>query len=513
MFTKVLFISFSLITVISSLASSSLDIRFNFSDYNHAYNLKIGKLGKVVQETPWGFQEISLRNIQEHRVSNLNEYKKIINNKTSLNKQGLNWKDNKVHIINFVKGSYIIPKDRDYYTLLVPSKTIIQGAGMQQTVFKAVHELGPNDPFHFRKLFNLEYATHDVVIRDISFYNETKDNKWGLIHSNGNFDRENYLFENIEFDDTFGAIGKRGYSSNFITFRGLKKRIGNTTERIRKNFTVPVPSSYQFASQNNGHVELAGQIGVRDGNSIVFHDCLLGDTISATIDIYSNYIEIVGVTFLDPLLDHSLKSPSANHLYIHDTTFELTYRDKLIDNSYWNPTFFTHEGGSLINYHFKNLTFKRAGTIFNKKVPFIESEPFTLYDNQSNNISGDMVWENIAFKGYSLAHQVLGYPSVQTNKGYEALNYTRFQSLPAQLKQDNNNSRGNYHLKIQKSTHSSKKERKGVYSWGIDKNKTIDYPRDNRLFSGHKEEAYLKPYIPMKYSSSKSRYNQLLNLN
>jgi hypothetical protein len=468
------------------------------------------KLGKPIQETPWGFQEISLSNKTEHNISSIDAYKKLIKNKTSLNKQGLSWKDNKVHIINFQKGVYIIPKESGYYSLLVPSKTIIQGDGMKQTIFKAVYELSTNDTFHFRRLFNLEYATHDVVLRDISFYNETKDNKWGLIHSNGNHNRENYLFENIEFDDVFGAIGKKGKLSNFVTFRGLQKRIGNTTHRIYKHFNLPLSINYQFASQNKEHIELAGQLGVRDGHGIVFHDCVLGDNISATIDIYSNYVEIVGVKFIDPLLDHSLKAPAGNHLYIHDSKFELNYTKKLIDNNYWNPTFFTHEGKSLTNYHFKNLTFKRTGKIFNDKFEFTESEPFMLYDNRKENVSGDVVWENINFQGYTKTHQVLGYSNVQTHQGYEAINYTNFKGLPAQLKLGNNNSRGNYSLKIKKGVKTSKKESKGVYSWGKTQYGIIDYPRNNRIFLGSKQEAYTKPYILMKYSTIKNSYNALL---
>lgn len=497
----------------SSFYSSNLDGGSHFSTYNKEYNLKMASMGKAIQETSWGFQEISLENTIEYNISSIKEYKEIIKSKTTLNSQGLRWKDNKVHIINFAKGTYVIPTSSLYYILLVPSQTIIQGAGMQKTIFKAVHELHLNDRFHFRKLFNLEYATHDVVLRDISFYNGTKDNKWGLIHSNGSFDRENYLFENIEFDDTFGAIGRNGYLSNFITFRGLRKRIGNTTQRIHQYFSIPLSTNYQFASQNSERIELAGQIGVRDGHSIVFHDCILGDNISATIDIYSNYIEIVGVNFFNPLLDHSIKSPYANHLYIHDSTFELTYARKLINNGYWNPTFFTHEGKALTNYHFKNLSFKRTGKIFNQKVAFVESEPFMLYDNRKDNISGDVVWENIHFQGYTIEHQVVGYSNVQTQQGYEAINYTNFKGLSAQLKQENNNSRGNYHVNITKGIHSSRQDVKGVYSWGSNRNGTIDYPRNNKLFLGNKQDAYAHEYILMKYSTAKSRYNHLVQQN
>lgn len=510
MLIKVLIISFCLTTSVISFYPAKIEIKPSFTTYNKDYGLKMAKLNKPSQETPWGFQEISLRNTTQHTISSLEEYQQLIRNKTSLTEKGLNWKDNKVHRIHFREGIYIIPNNNSYYSLLVPSQTIIEGAGIQKTIFQAIHELPLNDAFHFKKLFNLEYATHDVVLRNMSFYNLTKDNKWGLIHSNGNFDRENYLFENIEFDDTFGAIGKSGYLSNFITFRGLRKRIGTTTKRIHEHFNVPVPINYQFASENSQRIELAGQIGVREGNSVVFHDCTLGDNISATIDVYSNYVEIVGVHFSNPLLDHSIKAPHGNHLYIHDSHFELMYKHKLIDNNYWNPTFFTHEGKALSNYHFKSLSFKRAGTIFNQKVQFVESEPFMLYDNRADNISGDVVWENINFKGYSTKHQVLGYSNVQTQKGYEAINYTNFTGLPAQLKQDNNNSRGNYHVRIQKGIFSSKRERKGVYSWGSNLQHTIDYPRNNRLFFGNKHDAYIQEYILMKYSTVKSKYNTLL---
>ena len=361
-----------------------------------------------------------------------------------------------------------------------------------------------------------------MVIRGLSFYNTTTDNKWSFVNSSWQTNRENYLFENIEFDDTFGNIGKINYTSNFITFRGLKKRIGTTTERIKKFYSLPVPLNYQFSSQNSAKVKLSGQIGVRDGNSIVFHDCLLGDNISATIDIYSNYVEMVGVKFVNPLHDHALKSPRGNHIYIHDSSFELNYEKKLMEGSgYWNPTFFTHEitNGDKIslrkNYHFKNLKFKRKfQTILVEKngtvTSYCESEPFTIYDEREkrqNNVSGDMVWENISFEGYSEEHQVVGYPNVQTGEGYEALNYTNYDALPAQMKANNNNSHGTYSVDIQSKDGTSKLDRSGVYSWGNSKDGHIDYPRDNRLFIGDKQESISKPYVKMYSSSVKDVYN------
>jgi len=481
--------------------------------YNRDYNEKMSVLGKPMQETPWGFQEISLKNTIEHYVDNIQKYKTIIAKNTKKNQ----WIDGKVHIIHFEAGKYFLPKGNTYYIMLVPSQTIIEGAGMEKTKFIAREEIEKNDKYHFRKAFNLEYASHDVVMRNFSFYNETKDNKWGLIHSNGSVNRENYLFENIEFDDVFGSIGKKGYKSNFITFRGLHKRIGNTTKRIKKNFKLPIPINFQFLDSNKKNVELAGQIGVRDGNGIVFHNCILGDTISASIDIYSNYIEMLGITFIDPLLDHSVKAPSANHLYIHDSSFSLTYREKIIDNTYWNPTFYTHQGGSsLINYHFKNLSFKRVGEVFNKDkkrkiTKFVESEPFMIYDNRASNISGDMIWENISFDGYAKEHQVLGYPNVQTHLGYEAINYTKYKALAAQMRENNNNSRGKYVVNIKSGKGSSKIERKGVYSWGENSSQSIDYPRDNRDFKGNKSDSIRKKYIKMNSSSIKDIYNKKLN--
>ena len=493
----------------TEVTESTLTNLTTLTNFNQSYHAKMLSEGKPLQETPWGFQEISLRNKVEHTVKSIEEYQSLIKRYSNQKK----WKDNKVHIINFSKGVYTLPLSKSYYILSVPSETIIEGAGMGKTIFKAITEIQKNDKFHFRRVFNLEYATHDVVIRGISFYNKTKDNKWGLFHSNGSYNRENYLFENIEFDDRFGAIGKNNFSTNFITFRGLKKRLGNTTKRIYNNFKIPIPANYQFQTLNDKNIELASQIGVRAGNSVVFHDCKLGDNISATIDIYSNYVEIVGVSFINPLHDHSIKSPNGNHLYIHDSLFELSYQHKLIEGSYWNPTFFTHEGGGLPNYHFKNLTFKRKGAItaYSKsknKIKFIESEPFMLYDNRAKNVSGDMIWENISFNGYSRNHQVVGYPNVQTEKGYDAINYTKFKALPAQLKANNNNSRANFNVDIKQSKSSSKKEGKGVYSWGSKSNETIDYPRNNRLSLGSKEVSINSPYVSMHYSTVKAIYNE-----
>jgi len=432
----------------------------------------------------------------------------------------LKWKDNKVHIINFSEGNYTIPNGNSYYSLLVPSKTIIQGAGIGKTIFRAKHHLT-----HLRALFNLEFASHDVVVRDISFYNETEDNKWILFHANGSTNRENYLFENIEFDDVFGAIGKSNYTTNFITFRGLKKRIGNTSQRIKNNFNLPVPRNYDFYWNNKDNVSLVGQIGVREGNSVVFHDCELGDAVSATIDIYSNYVEIVGVKFVDPLYDHSIKSPKGNHLYIHDSKFELTYDTKLIEGSgYWSPTFFTHETTNeksislRKNYHFKNLEFKRKYKIISAikndiKTEYIESEPFTIYDEynfRNDNVSGDMIWENISFEGYSSEHEVVGYPNVQTAEGYKALNYTNYLGVQAQMKSGNNNRHGTYLIDIEKREGSSRLDNSGVYSWGNKQDGTIDFPRDNRLYDGNKSIAIQKPYIRMYLSTEKNTYNQRL---
>jgi hypothetical protein len=470
------------------------------------YNQKMMREDKVQQETPWGFQEIFLKKKIEHNVGSIKEYKKIIKINTKNNK----WIDDKVHIIHFLKGVYTLPLGNTYYVLSVPSKTIIEGAGIGETIFEAIDEIDRNDKFHFRRLFNLEYATHDVVVRGISFYNKTRDNKWGLFHANGSVDRKNYLFENIEFDDVFGSIGKNGYFSNFITFRGLKKRIGNTTKRIKNNFKIPIPISYQFHSLNNDNVELSGQIGIREGNSVVFHDCLLGDNISATLDIYNNYVEIVGVRFVNPLHDHAIKIPKGNHLYIHDSSFELNYKTKIIEGyGYWNPTFITHEitNENTIslrkNYHFKNLIFKRKNKEIiamknGVKIAYIESEPFTIYDEsqkRQNNVSGDMVWENISFEGYSKEHQVLGYPNVQVSDGYEALNYTNLAVKSAQLKAGNNNLYGSYIVDVDNRKKSSKKDITGVYSWGNKEDGTIDFARDNRLFLGKKSLSIKQTYI------------------
>ncbi|CAA6824557.1 MAG: Unknown protein [uncultured Sulfurovum sp.] len=483
----------------------------NITDYNQQYHDKMILEGKPTQETPWGFQEISIENKIEHVVSSIEEYRNLVSTYSS----GGNWADGKTHIINFMAGTYELPLESSYYVALVPSRTIIEGAGMGNTIFKAIHEIPSTSTSHFRKLFNLEYASHDVAVRGISFYNETSDNKWGLFHSNGSRNRENYLFENIEFDDVFGAIGMSNYTSNFITFRGLRKRIGNTTQRILDNFTIPVPSNYQFNTQNNDDVKLAGQIGIRTGNSTVFHDCILGDNISATIDAYNNYIEIVGVEFINPLHDHSIKCPNGNHLYIHDSSFEINYSTTLIEDSgFWNPTFFTHEGGGLANYHFKNLNFKKLGQIScmsnGQSYLYSESEPYMIYDNRAANISGDMVWEGISFDGYSVEHEVVGYPNVQTDQGFEAINYTSFTAESAQMKSGNNNSRGDYTINIETRLGNSQQDIKGVYSWGLNTDGLIDYPRENRTFIGTKSDTESKPYVQMIHSSVKDIYNALI---
>ncbi len=474
-----------------------------YSHYNKDYYDKMVAEGKPTQETPWGFQEIYIKNAVVHNVSSIDEYRTVIN----FNSYSSVWADGKTHIINFASGEYIIPNDDSYYIMKVPSKTIIQGAGMGKTIFKAVYEWSGDDQ---KRLFALENS-EDIVIRDISFYNETKDNKWGFIRATDwhSATRENFLLENIEYDDFFGALGVGGADDvckyNFITYRGLRKRIGNTTARIKANYTIPVPSSYQFPGSNDEHICLAGQIGIRAGNSVVIHDCIVGDNISATIDIYNNYIEMVGIKFIDPLHDHSVKCPRANHLYIHDSEFELTYSDKIINNSYYNPTFFTHEGGYLANYHFKNLSFTRAGQISNNGAQLVESEPFTLYDNRPNNASGDMVWENIQFKGYN--HQIVGYPYVQTTKGFEAINYTDFTAREAQLK---SHQTATFKVNIEHRTGNSKEDITGVYSWGQKTDGSIDFPRDNRSYTGTKSEMENRPYVKMNRATVKKIYNARL---
>ena len=505
--SKVLFLSLFLFLTGQIVFAQSYvpPVMEGFTSYNKDYYDKMVAEDKPTQESPWGFQEIYIKTAKVHNVSSIAEYKTLI----SFNTYGSTWADGKTHIINFASGEYIIPNDDSYYIMKVPSKTIIQGAGIGKTIFKAVYEWSGDNQ---KRLFNLENS-EDIAIRDLSFYNETKDNKWGFIRATDwhSATRENFLLENIEYDDFFGSIGVGGAADvcnyNFITLRGLRKRIGNTTNRIKANYDIPVPSSYQFPGSNDEHIELAGQIGIRGGNSVVFHDCIVGDNISATIDIYNNYIEMVGIKFIDPLHDHSVKCPRANHLYIHDSDFELTYSDKIINNNYYNPTFFTHQGGDgyLANYHFKNLSFTRAGQISNNGTPLVESEPFTLYDNRPNNVSGDMVWENIEFSGYD--HQIVGYPYVQTKKGFKAINYTDFTAREAQLK---THQTASFKVSIEHRTGNSKEDITGVYSWGQKTDGSIDFPRDNRSYIGTKSETENKPYVKMNRATVKKIYNARL---
>ncbi|MCF6356823.1 MAG: hypothetical protein L3J54_03370, partial [Draconibacterium sp.] len=304
--SKILFLSILILTVQNVFAQNYVPpVMADYTHYNRDYYDKMISESKPTQESPWGFQEIYIKNAVVHNVSSISEYKSVY---TKYTFNGA-WSDGKTHIVNFASGTYILPDNGSWYVMKVPSRTIIQGAGMGSTIFKATHELTDQN-----KLFALANCD-DVVIRDISFYNETTDNKWGLIRGTDwhSAIRENFLFENIEFDDSFGAFGVGADPDvckyNFITLRGLRKRIGNTTQRINDNYTTPVPNDYQFSSMNDEGIKLAAQIGIRYGNSLVIHDCEVGDNISATIDTYSNYIEIVGVSFTDPLHDHSIKCP------------------------------------------------------------------------------------------------------------------------------------------------------------------------------------------------------------
>ncbi len=513
---KILFLNVFLMSMGQTIYAQYVPpVMDGYTHYNKDYYDKMVAESKPTQESPWGFQELYVADSVVHNVSSINDYLTIYSNNTFNGE----WTDGKTHIVYFASGEYNIPYTDSYYIMKVPSKTIIQGAGMGETIFKAINELSGTNQAKLFALANSE----DLVIRDMSFYNETKDNKWGLIRGTDwhSATRENFLFENIEFDDAFGALGVGGADDvcnyNFITLRGLRKRIGNTTARIKSNYTTPVPDTYQFPGSNDKHVKLAGQIGVRGGNSVVIHDCIVGDNISATIDIYNNYIEMVGISFVNPLHDHSVKCPNGNHLYLHDCTFNLTYAQSIMqDGGSWNPTFFTHEGGQLANYHFKNLEFTRAhqvNTAINHKgttITYRESEPFMLYNNRPENASGDMVWENISFNGYSSEHQVVGYPNVQADKGFKAINYSSFTAKSAQMKQNNNNSRGAFTVTVDTRAGNSKTDITGVYSWGQKADGSIDFPRDNRTFDGTKSEMENKPYVEMQFSTVKAIYNARL---
>ena len=516
---KILFLSVLIILVGHTVFAQYIPpVMDGYTHYNRDYYDQMVAEGKPTQESPWGFQEINIEGAVEHNISSIDEYLTLYKNNTFNG----SWSDGKTHIINFAGGEYILPSGRKII-MCIPSRTIIKGAGIGQTIFKATAftsistnhlELRIGQTVYKATMEKKDHTAvfaldncDDVVLRDFSFYNETKDNKWYLLRGidRSSAYRENFLFENIEFDDTFGAFGNKGCDYNFVTFRGLRKRIGNTTERIKANYDIPVPSNYQFASQNDDNIELAGQVGMRHGNSLVFHDCILGDNISATIDTYNNYIEIVGVNFINPLHDHSIKCPNANHLYVHDSQFELTYTDKIINNNYYNPTFFTHEGGCLANYHFKKLSFTRAGQIRSNGIPLVESEPFTLYDNRENDKSGDVVWENIRFSGYE--NQIVGYSNVQSKLGFQAINYTRFTGRPAQLK---NHDTADFTVTIENRTGNSKTDVTGVYSWGQKTDGSIDFPRDNRTFDGTKSEMESQPYVRMYNSTVKAIYNNRL---
>ncbi len=308
---------------------------------------------------------------------------------------------------------------------------------------------------------------------------------------------------------TIALISGFGYGTLQITLRGLRKRIGHTSRMIRDNFSIPVPTNYQFLSQNSDGVHLAGQVGVRRGNSTVIHDCVLGDAISATLDIYNNYVEIVGTQFVDPLHDHSLKAPNGNHLYIHDSSFELNYTERLIrGGAYWLPTFLTHEGGTLTNYHIRAMSFTRAGTIYEDGTALPEGEIFQIYGNRPTNVSGDMIWEDVSFSGYD--NEIVGYPNVQTSNGFEAINYTSFEGREAQAKMIDDRGRPDFSVTVDRRSGDSHSDRTGVYSWGQRRDGTVDFPRDNRTFEGSKEDMESRPYVMMQNASVRDFYNALL---
>lgn len=487
----------------------------NATRFNRDYYDEMIAQGKPTQESPWGFQEISTETVATHDVSSIVEFQDLVEAEAGTVDGSFVWHDGATHFINFAAGVYPLQDPLTYYVMRIPSRTIVQGAGIGETVFVA-SEATPLDRNYVR-VFSIE-RSDDVVLRDFSFHNETSTTRWTLIYSADHADgavRENFLFENIEFDDSFGAIGSSSGSGtgggdfSFITLRGLRKRIGHTSAMIRDNYAVPVPTNYQFLDQNSDGVHLAGQVGVRRGNSVVIHDCVLGDNISATLDTYTNYIEIVGTRFVDPLHDHSIKSPNGNHLYVHHSAFELQYTERLIrGGAYWLPTFYTHEGGTLTNYHFRELRFERAGVIFEDGVALPEGEVFQIYGNRPTNVAGDMVWEAISFSGYD--NTIVGFPNVQTDLGFQAINYTSFEGRPAQSKLIEDRGNPDFSVAIDRRTGSSRQDLVGVYSWGARLDGTIDYPRDNRAFRGTKSETESRPYVEMRNASVRTFYNAAL---
>ena len=483
--------------------------------FNRDYHDRMRAAGRPTQESPWGFQEISTEGMVGHSVSSIAEYQSLVSGQASEVGGSYVWNDGGTHFINFAAGTYTLTDPGTYYVMRIPSRTVVQGAGIGETVFVATAPT-PLDRTPVR-LFSIE-RSDDVAIRELSFHNETNNTRWTFLYAVDHTDggvRENFLFENIEFDDSFGAVGgssggtTSGSDFNFITLRGLRKRIGHTSAMIRDNFTIPVPTNYQFLSQNSDGVHLAGQVGVRRGNSAVIHDCVLGDNISATLDIYSNYVEIVGTQFIDPLHDHSIKAPNGNHLFIHDNSFELNYTERLIrGGAYWLPTFLTHEGGTLTNYHLRTMDFSRAGTIYEDGSALPEGEVFQIYGNRPTTVSGDMVWEDITFSGYE--HEFVGYPNVQTDSGFQAINYTPYAGHPAQPKAAEDRGMPDFAVTIDRRSSSSRADVAGVYAWGRRRDGRIDYARENRTFRGTREGMESQPYVVMQNASVRDFYNGLL---
>ena len=116
----------------------------NATHFNRDYYDKMRAAGRPTQESPWGFQEISLEGLSTHTVSSIAEYQSLVSSQASMVDGSYVWNDGGTHIINFAPGTYELTDPGTYYVMRIPSRTIIQGAGIGRTVFVA-NEATPLD--------------------------------------------------------------------------------------------------------------------------------------------------------------------------------------------------------------------------------------------------------------------------------------------------------------------------------------------------------------------------------
>ena len=475
-----------------------------------------------------------------------------------------------------------------YYFFYLPSKTIIEGAGKNKTIIipPKTYKAGPNgekifgdNAFDSDKLKNNKLfffwaegpKVYDIVFKDLYFKTtklrtnpqaewdkyEIEDNRWMLWkgRSRGH-GMENLLFENIKTDSMFspsGATDAGDFKDRYFTIRGVEKTVGSTVNKLKalitkygniQTFNDGTPglmeNNVQFCSNPYNKkntpwyldedearcIRMSEQLALAEVNSVVVHNCKLGETVSATIDFYGNYIELVGNEFRDVQYDHIMKNPGGNHIYMHDNLYYLdkNYHRQYIVNGSWNPSLFRLEqvdNNQRQSMHFKNLTLKQKERFnifwpykrkdnmqFSKVIQnrfggfpaFSVYAEFTKDDSTTaihDNKSGDLIWENISFEG--VIPKEYGFTNVQTDEGWQAIVYNKKsgERIDSAFQKDATRD-GNFSNNdpmdqisyyddrlvgenkiVEERSGSSMADITGVYSWGQWSDGYIDFARDN----------------------------------